>query len=118
VASYSVNKLAAQRARERIDARQYVLDSDWGESAPDAEAENRYLRSHSWDAYAEWHLGLTDGASDGTKARYAFVMGDFRRIHRTALIACVYRAAEWRHKEVELAAHDLLQRLDRRAGIG
>ena len=118
MASYSVNKLAAQRARERIDARQYVLDSDWGESAPDAEAENRYLRSHSWDAYAEWHLGLTDGASDGTKVRYAFVMGDFRRIHRTALIACVYRAAEWRHKEVELAAHDLLQRLDRRAGIG
>ena len=26
--------------------------------------------------------------------------------------ACQYRAAEWRHKEVELAAHDLLQHLD------
>jgi len=25
----------------------------------------------------------------------------------------MYRAAEWRHKEIELAAHDLLQRLDR-----
>jgi hypothetical protein len=33
-------------------------------------------------------------------------------VHRSGLIACVYRAAEWRHKEVELAAHDLLQRLD------
>ena len=32
-----------------------------------------------------------------------------------ALIACVYRAAEWRHKAVELAAHDLLQRLDERS---
>jgi len=31
------------------------------------------------------------------------------------IIACLYRAAEWRHKEVELAAHDLLQRLDRKA---
>jgi len=30
------------------------------------------------------------------------------------IIACLYRAAEWRHKEVELAAHDLLQRLDRK----
>ena len=29
------------------------------------------------------------------------------------LIACVYRASEWRHKEVELAAHDLLQLLDK-----
>jgi hypothetical protein len=32
--------------------------------------------------------------------------------HRTALIACVYRAGEWRHREIELAAHDLLQHLD------
>ena len=30
------------------------------------------------------------------------------------LIACDYRAAEWDHKEVELAAHDLLQYLDGR----
>ena len=51
-------------------------------------------------------------AADHTKARYAFVCGDFRRVHRTALIACVYRASEWRHKAVELAAHDLLQYLD------
>jgi hypothetical protein len=28
------------------------------------------------------------------------------------LIACHYRAAEWGHKEIELAAHDLLQYLD------
>ena len=47
-----------------------------------------------------------------TKARYAFVYGDFRRVHRSGLIACVYRAAEWRHKAVERAAYDLLQHLD------
>jgi hypothetical protein len=57
-------------------------------------------------------LGLTEGASNDTKARYAFVYGDFRRLHRTGLIACNYRAAEWRHKEIELAAHELLQLLD------
>jgi hypothetical protein len=31
------------------------------------------------------------------------------------IIACQYRAAEWRHKDIELAAHDLLQYLDARA---
>lgn len=118
MAAYSVNKRAVARAKKLIDGRQYVLDSDWGEVQPDAEAENRYLASHTWDEYAEWHLGLTDGANDETKARYAFVLGDFRRIHRSGIIACHYRAAEWRHKAIELAAHDLLQRLDRRAGIG
>ena len=117
VAEYTVNKRAVARARQLIDARQYVLDSDWGERQPKAEDENRFLKSHDWDDYAAWHLGLTEGAADETKARYAFVYGDFRRIHRTGLIACEYRAAEWRHKAVELAAHDLLQHLDRVSGL-
>ncbi len=112
MASYSVNQAAVERARKLIDARQYVLDSDWGDVQPTAAEKNSFLASHTWDDYARWHLGLTEGMSDETKARYAFVYGDFRRVHRTALIACVYRAAEWRHKEVELAAHDLLQHLD------
>jgi hypothetical protein len=116
MAKYSVNDPAVARARRLIDARQYVLDSDWGEAQPRAGAENAYLKSHSWAEYAEWHLGLTEGAPDETKARYAFVYGDFRRVHRTGLIACVYRAAEWRHKDIELAAHDLLQHLDRTSG--
>jgi hypothetical protein len=116
MASYQVNEAAVARARRLIDARQYVLNSDWGAVQPNAEAQNAFLASHSWDEYAEWHLGLTDGAADETKARYAFVYGDFRRVHRTGLIACVYRAAEWRHKDVELAAHDLLQHLDRTSG--
>ena len=117
MAEYELNRRAVQHARELIDGRQYVLDSDWGEVQPGAEQQNRYLDGHGWDEYAAWHLGLTSGANDETKARYAFVYGDFRRVHRTALIACVYRASEWRHKAVELAAHDLLQRLDERAGV-
>jgi len=116
MASYSVNPAAVARARRLIEARQYVLDSDWGDVQPNAAAQNTFLKSHSWDEYAEWHLGLTKGASDETKARYAFVYGDFRRVHRTALIACVYRASEWRHKDVELAAHELLQLLDQTTG--
>ena len=112
MASYSVNDRAVARARQLIDAKQYVLDSDWGDVQPKAADENTFLESHSWDEYAEWHLGLTEGANDETKARYAFVYGDLRRLHRMGLIACMYRAAEWRHKEIELAAHDLLQHLD------
>jgi hypothetical protein len=117
VASYTVNRRAIAHAKKLIKARQYVLDSDWGEVQPGADDENAYLASHTWDEYAAWHLGLTDGANDDTKARYAFVLGDLRRIHRSAIIACEYRAAEWRHKAVELAAHDLLQVLDRATGL-
>jgi hypothetical protein len=115
MARYKVNRNGVARARKLIEARQYVLDSDWGDEQPSASAENAYLESHSWAEYAAWHLGLTEGATDETKARYAFVYGDFRRVHRSGLIACVYRAAEWRHKEIELAAHTLLQLLDEKA---
>lgn len=117
MASYALNESAVTQALQRIEAHQYVLESDWGEVQPNAEAQNAYLERHSWEDYASWHLGLTEGANDETKARYAFVFGDFRRVHRSGLIACVYRASEWRHKAVELAAHDLLQRLDAAAGI-
>lgn len=116
MASYKLNRRAVAHARKLIDAGQYVLDSDWGEIGPSADDENAFLKTHPWDDYADWHLGLTDGATDQTKGRYAFVFGDFRQIHRTALIACVYRAAEWRHKAIELAAHRLLQHLDKTSG--
>jgi len=117
MARYTLNDRAVARARQLIRARQYVLDSEWDGAQPSPADENAYLDRHSWDDYAEWHLGLTAGATDETKARYAFVFGDFRRIHRSGLIACVFRASQWRHKAIELAAHDLLQELDAKTGL-
>ena len=116
MAKYAVNPAGVEHCRRLIEKKQYVLDSDWGDVQPKAADENAFLESHSWDDYAGWFLGLTDGASEETKARYAFVYGDLRRVHRSGLIACVYRAAEWRHKDVERAAYDLLQLLDETAG--
>jgi hypothetical protein len=112
MASYTVNEAGVARARALIDAHQYVLQSRWGDVQPSADDENRYLESHSWAEFSGWHLALSDGATDETKGRYAFGYGDFRRLHRMGLIACEYRAAEWGHKEIELAAHELLQHLD------
>ena len=115
MATYAVNPAGLAHARELIAKRQYVLDSRWGDVQPTAEAENAYRERHGWERYAGWFLGLTEGAADETKGRYAFVFGDFRRIHRSGIIACHYRAAEWRHKDVELAAHELLQEIDARS---
>ncbi len=117
MAKYAVNKAAVTKARKLIDAKQYVLDSDWGdvqpgarraERVPRAPLVGRLRRAGTWAS--------PKGANDETKARYAFVYGDLRRVHRTGLIACVYRASEWRHKDVEVAAHDLLQYLDAKPG--
>ena len=116
VPHYLLNEAAVSHARRLIDSHQYVLDSEWGDVQPGADEQNAFLKSHSWDEYAAWHLGLTEGAADETKGRYAFVFGDFCRIHRTGLIACVYRASEWRHTDVMRAAFDLLLELDEATG--
>ena len=43
MAKYHVNDAAVARCRELIDKRQYVLDSDWGDVQPSAEAQNAFL---------------------------------------------------------------------------
>ena len=95
MASYTVNPDAVSRARELIGARQYVLNSDWGDVQPRAAAENAFLETHTWSEYAQWHLGLTEGAADETKAatRSSTATCDGCT---AGLIACDYRAAEWR----------------------
>jgi hypothetical protein len=65
MATYSLKEHSVAQARRLIDAHQYVLDSVWGDVQPSADdEENDFLEAHSWDEYAAWHLGLTDGASD------------------------------------------------------
>jgi hypothetical protein len=113
LAKYRVNKRGVAKARELIDARQYRVRSRWADVQPRAAEQNRFLKANGWQEYASWHPALTDGAPDETKARYAFVFGNFRRLHRIGLIACYFRAAEWEHTEVMLAAHNLLVYLDK-----
>ena len=89
-----------------------MLRSNWSEAQPTADDENAFLESHSWDEYAEWHLALTDGATDHTKAATGSSTATSAGSTAPGSSPAVYRAAEWNHKEIELAAHDLLQRLD------
>src|SRR3954469_21738983 len=113
MATYRVNRKAVAKARQLIDARRYRVRSRWADVQPRADAQNAFIKNHGWAEYGAWHLALTEGAPDETKARHAFVFGDFDRLHRMGLIACYYRAAEWEHTEVMIAAHKLLLYLDR-----
>jgi len=114
---YLLNRRAISHVKSLIDAGRYIVDSDWGEVQPRADDENAYIEKHGWAEYSEWHIGLTKDANPETKARYAFVCGDFERVHRSGIIACHYRAAEFKHKQIELGAHRLLQYLDKKIGI-
>ena len=77
MASYAVNERAVEKARQLIAARQYVLDSDWGDVQPRAADENRFLASHSWEEYAEWRHKEIELAAHEWFARYAFSASAF-----------------------------------------
>jgi hypothetical protein len=44
----TINKEAVARRQAFIDARQYELDSDWGDVQPSAAQQNAYPESYSW----------------------------------------------------------------------
>lgn len=107
-----LNETAVHKAKSLIASRQYVLESSWSEAQPSAEGENDFLDRHGWKAYGEWHLGLEPDASETTKERYTFPYGEFRRVHRSGLIAAKQRASQYGHTEVAKAADALLELLD------
>ena len=113
MASYTVNRRGVAHARRLIEANDSTCSTATGGTCS-RQPPTRTPTSNATPgtSTARGSSGSREGAGEETRARYAFVCGDFRRLHRSGLIACVYRAAEWRHKQVERAAYRLLQELD------
>jgi hypothetical protein len=111
-----LNQAGRRKAKSMIESSQYVLDSSWTEANPSADEENAYLENHSWTDFGEWHLGIDETAADETKDRYGFPYGDFRRVHRSGLIAAKQRAAQNDYGDIEQAADALLSLLDEQTG--
>ena len=89
---------------------------DWSEHQPSAEEENKFIERHGFTEYGKWHLGVDDEESADTKAHYKFPYGDFRKVHRCALLAAESRAGQYGHRDIELAAAHLHGAIDAKAG--
>jgi hypothetical protein len=109
---YRVNEDGVAKARQMIDSGQYDTQASWSDAAPSTDESNAKIERNGYAGYGEWHLGIDTGASEGTKDRYGFPYGDFRRVVRSGLIRAKQRAAQNDHDEIERAAGDLLDRLD------
>jgi hypothetical protein len=113
---FGENDIAIRRARRLIEAGQVVLSSDWGTEYPSADARDAFLETNAWEGYSSWHLGVDDDAPYDSTDRYGFPIGDFHRVHRSALIHAMLTAERDGHDEVKRAAEDLLARLERVVG--
>jgi hypothetical protein len=110
--TYKVNDDAVKHARKLIDAGTYDDKTEWSQAAPSTDEANSEIDNESFDDFAQWHLGINPDASEGTKGRYAFPYGDFKKVNRAALIHAKQRAAQNDHDEITEAADELLERLD------
>jgi hypothetical protein len=61
--------------------------------------------------YARWHLAIDESHAPETKARYKFPYGDFRTVHRCALLAARSTARQYGYNEIESAAERLIELL-------
>ncbi len=112
-----VNTQAVEFARRLIREGKVIRDehSDWHEQAPTREDGNKFLENHSWDDYANWHLGINPGDNSDTKRYYEFPFGngDFTKVVRSGLVAAEDRAGQYGHSDIEKAAKSLLSEIDK-----
>jgi len=114
--SISLNPQAVAYARRLIhDGKLKNDQGHWGQHNPDANKENAFLEKHEMEDYANWHLGLDSSKGADTKGRYHFPYGDFKTVHRDGLIAAKERAAQQGYSDIENAADELLQLLEKEA---
>jgi hypothetical protein len=106
-----LNQDAVEHAQNLIKGWQYERNSDWSEAQPSAEEENKFIDENGWEAFAKWHLAYDTEASEETKSRYKFPFGDFKELHRSALIAAKQRAGSEDYDEVQRASDKLLDKL-------
>jgi hypothetical protein len=79
----------------------------WSEHKPSAQEENEFIRVHGFGEYAKWHLGIDYDFAGNTKRRYKFPFGDFKNLHRCALLAVKSRARQYGYTAIENAAAKL-----------
>jgi hypothetical protein len=113
-----LNRPALRQARALVREGKVVRDEqgDWSEAAPTPDEENGFIESDGWTAYAHWHLGVDKSESRETKQAWSFPIGDFRRVHRSGVIAAESRAGQFGHDAIRDACRSLLDLIDDGAG--
>jgi hypothetical protein len=109
VATVKLHRTGCEYAKQLINEGKVVRDDRdaWSEHQPSAQEENRFIEEHGWAQYGKWHLAVDDGARVNTKGHYKFPYGDFKNIHRCAVMSAEVRASQRKNAEIEAAAAEL-----------
>jgi hypothetical protein len=112
----TLNRRAIQHAKELITEGRFVWDQRdaWSEHQPSAQDENEFIHAHGFAEYGKWYLGINDEKPAETKGHYEFPYGDFKNAHRCGVLTAESRAGQYKHYDIETAAHHLHGMMDDR----
>lgn len=113
-----LNRDSLLYVEEMIQEGRFIGDkrNQWGEHQPSAIEENEFIRLHGFAEYAKWHLAVDESHASDAKARYKFICGDLKVIHRCALLAAKNRARQYGYEEIATTCDRLL--LTAKANVG
>jgi hypothetical protein len=113
-----LNKIGFDHAKKLVQEGHFTWDERdaWSEHQPSTEKENEFIREHGFSAFAKWHPGINSEKGENTKGRYEFPYGDFRNVHRCAVISAESRAGQYKHFDIERAAAHLHEMIDEKKG--
>src|SRR5258707_5449192 len=100
------------RAREKSDG--WTTETRGVNTNHPRKKENEFIDAEGFAEYGKWHLGIDDEADENTKRRYKFPYGDFKKVHRCAVLSAESRAGQYRHFDIEHAAahlHGMIEEL-------
>ena len=105
--SLKVNPQAVAQALRLVEEGKYALNSVWTANAPSEAQMTEFRRAHGDEALYEWFLARDE------KDQPVLPFGDFRRVHRSGVVAAKRYAEKSGDQGVIDAAESILDLFDR-----
>ncbi len=113
-ASIKLHLAAYNHASKLIMEKNVERDErhDWSNHQPAENDKNQYIQEHGYKEYGKWFLGIDESKNETTKSRYKFPYGDFKKVHRCAVISAEIRVKQHKYDDIEQAAAHLHNMID------
>lgn len=84
-------------------------ENNWSEVKPSVQETTEYLDTHDLEEYGAWFLGIDTEAKENSQAKFVYPFGDFKVVHKSALLETETKARTNNDNEIAEAAKRLLQ---------
>lgn len=110
-----LNEAGFEHAKELIKGGLEVEKKacDWNAHKATEDEIDKFLETHYMAEYGLWFLGINTDMSENAKERYVFPYGDFKIVHKSAIIIAEEDAARKGAREVQHAAKQLLELINK-----